>query len=98
MGVIVWSPRATADFERIVEYLLLEWNETVAYDFAEDVDRVLHIVSLMPEVYPKLNARKIRKAVVVKQVSLFYRIDEHNEDIRVLRLWDNRQNPTGLKY
>ncbi len=97
MGVIVWSPRATADFERIVEYLLLEWGEIIAFDFAEDVDRVLNIVLLLPEVYPKLNARQIRKAVVVKQVSVFYRIDERNGEIRILRLWDNRQNPTKLK-
>lgn len=96
MEIIVWSPRADADFDKIIDYLLLEWGETVALDFADEVNKVLLVVSLMPELYPTVNKRKVRKAVVVKQITLYYRFDEEMEVIRILRLWDNRQDPKKL--
>jgi hypothetical protein len=39
--------------------------------------------------------RNIHRCVVVKQVSLFYRIKSSH--IELLLFWDNRQNPSKLK-
>ena len=47
--------------------------------------------------FPLINeSLQIRKCVVTKHYSIFYR--ETNSRIEILRLYDTRQNPENLKF
>ncbi len=46
--------------------------------------------------FPLSEKENIYKCVIVKQVSLYYRINKNQ--IELLRFWDNRRNPEKLEY
>ena len=53
--------------------------------------------NLFPISYPPFEKfPDIRKCVLTKHISLYYKIN--NKDIEVLTLFDTRQNPDKLKF
>ena len=55
---IYWTKRADKKFDQILDYLLVEWGETVAKAFTRKVYDFLDILSEFPE---NRNNRKQRK-------------------------------------
>ena len=55
---IYWTKRADKKFDQILDYLLVEWGETVAKAFTRKVYDFLDILSEFPEIR---NNRKQRK-------------------------------------
>ncbi len=96
MGIIIWSPEAKADFLGILDYLMRKWGEKAAFDFSDEVDRILDIIASIPDLYPIDDDGLVRKAVIVKQVSLLYSVN--GDVIELVRFWDNRQNPAKERY
>jgi len=93
---IIWMPKAEATFNTILIYLEQHWGNTAVLNFFDKVEHLLTIISDQPELFPKINEEeKIRKCVIVKQVSLFYKIKEHQVDL--IAFWDNRQNPENIE-
>lgn len=72
MKQITWSEDAVADYYQIIDFLLLEWSERAAITFIEEVAAVLDILKLVPELYPLSSYPKVRRAVIRKQVTLYY--------------------------
>jgi plasmid stabilization system protein ParE len=46
--------------------------------------------------FKKVGIKDYRKIVIQKQVSIIYRSVTINE-VQIIRIWDNRQNPVKLK-
>jgi plasmid stabilization system protein ParE len=94
---LFWSKLATDDLESVFQYLLSEWNARVAENFLNLVDEVVVHISLRPQMYPLINkSLGVRKCVVTKHNSLYYRVLESY--IEIARLFDNRQDPQRLKF
>jgi plasmid stabilization system protein ParE len=94
---ILWSPLAHSDFADLLEYLEANWNTTICINFIEILD--LHLIQIQknPTQFPFLNKElQIRKCVVTKHNSLYYR--ETEKQIEILRIYDTRQNPENLKF
>ena len=92
---IIWTPRAEKNFNNILAYLEEEWDDNVILDFFDKVDNVLKVISNHPEIFPEINENeKIRKCVITKQISLYYKIKDYQIDF--ITFWDNRQNPDKL--
>jgi hypothetical protein len=51
-----------------------------------------------PKMYKATGKEEIRRAVITKQTSLFYHINEVSNLITLLAFWDNRKNPNDLIY
>jgi plasmid stabilization system protein ParE len=92
---VVWSDEAIADYHQNIDYLVKEWSEQVALEFMEDVAIVIELIKSHPELYPLTDYRDIRKAVIRKQITLFFRVK--NKAIHLIRFWNNYQNPEGMK-
>jgi plasmid stabilization system protein ParE len=93
---VVWSARATQDFENIIIYLDQNWSEKTARDYADKIDKVLQIISKMPFLYPKISRKKnVRKCLVVKQNAMYFRVKKRT--ITILTIFDTRQSPKKLK-
>jgi len=72
---IYWTKRADKKFDRILEYLQIEWGENVAKAFTKKVYEFLDILSEFPEIGTIENKEKgIRGFTLIKHVNLFYRI------------------------
>jgi plasmid stabilization system protein ParE len=94
---IIWSPLAEKDFTNILLYLQEHWNEDVLENFIDITDELIEQIILNPKQFPIIHkTKKIRKCVLTKHNTLFYRIG--NESVVIMRIYDNRQDPKKLKF
>ncbi len=92
-----WSPLAEKDFVCILEYLQENWGDKVLGNFIEITNKMIGQITLNPRQFPTINKKlKVRKCVLTKHNSLFYKIGP--QSINVLRIYDTRQDPKKLKF
>lgn len=94
---IRWTKRAEKKFDKIIEYLLIEWNEQVTETFVKKVYEFIDTLADFPEIGTIENKEKtIRGFTIVKQINIFYHID--GSQIIILDFFDNRQAPKRKRY
>jgi plasmid stabilization system protein ParE len=94
---VKWSSYADDDFTKLLVYLENRWNKKVCLKFISKLDFCIDLIHKNPNQFPFLNKEfKIRKCVVTKQNTLYYK--ETDTKIEILRLYDTRQNPETLKF
>ena len=92
---IIWSPLAEKDFEGIIEYLEKNWSEKIIHRFVTLTDELIDQIANNPKQFPLIHKnKKIRKCVLTKHNTMFYR--ERKEYVDILRIFDTRQNPQKL--
>ncbi len=92
---IVWSDEALSNLKNILSYLEDNWTPKEIKKFAIILDRQLVRIQNNPRLFPESTIYvNIRKSVLTKQVSIYYRIKEY--DVELISLFDNRQNPKRL--
>ena len=92
---IKFSKRALREYKNIINYLLEFWSEEVAHKFINKFNNKLEVISKFPFSYPViLNGKQIRKCVLTKHTSLYYKISYKR--ILIILLFDNRQSSDKL--
>jgi plasmid stabilization system protein ParE len=93
---VILSPSAKADIENISQYLIQEWGKNVLTKFLFKVKWIINQIVINPLQYSVINSKlKIRRCVITKQNTLFYRIIKGK--IEIVRIYDTRQDPNKLK-
>ena len=93
---IIWTDEAFKNLENIIAYLEKFWTEKEIRKFARLLDKQLLLIRKNPALYPiSKKSNEIRKSVLTKQITLYYRIIE--TQIYLIALFDSRQNPDKLK-
>ena len=93
---IIWSRFADQDLQQILDYLRAQWGDHVADNFMEVTFEMVGYIGSNPKLFPVIFRKlKVRKCVLTKHNTLFYR--ETAEAIEILRIFDTRQNPSKLK-
>lgn len=93
---IVWTSIAEADLENVINYLEDNWTHRELNKFSKKLDKIITLVKNNPKTFPKSNFKiDIRRAVVNKQNSLYYRKKENT--VEILRLFDNRKDISSLE-
>ena len=94
---IIWSPAAEIDLISVLNYLNEKWSLLVATQFINKVDSIVVLIAEEPKLFPIINKKhNVRKCVLTKQNTLYYRENKYSIDI--IRLFDSRQDPKKLKY
>ena len=94
---VIWSPLSENDFENILSYLEKNWGTKVASNFIDLVENIINQISLNPKQFPICYKRKkVRKSVLTKHNTLYYRDSKIN--IEILRIYDTRQDPNTLIF
>jgi plasmid stabilization system protein ParE len=98
MGLpIFWSPGAKNDYIIILDYLNTNWGQREALNFITRTESTLQLISANPRLFVSSTKKPgIHRCVLNRQISLFYRIN--NQNIELLRFWDNRMDPEKLMY
>jgi plasmid stabilization system protein ParE len=92
---IIWTTRALTDLKNIVTYLEENWSVKEIQKFTRLLDLQLNRLFINPFLFSESNSyKKIRKSVLTRQISIYYRIN--NFEIQIITLFDNRQNPIKL--
>jgi plasmid stabilization system protein ParE len=94
---IRWTKRAEKKFDKIIEYLLIEWNEQVTETFVKRVYDFIDTLTDFPEIGTIENKEKaIRAFTIVKQINIFYHVGK--KQIVILNFFDNRQSPKKKRF
>jgi len=100
MGLeIVWTKRAIKTFSNRIAYLEEHWTEKEIYNFTSRVNEYLETLATQPIMFRKSTKLKhTHIGVIIKQISLVYRIKAKSNTIELIAFIDNRQNPRKQKY
>ena len=84
------SLRAEKKLQKLIYYLLENWNDKVVSNFLEKLDKKFMQISNFPKSCPFSSKRNIYKCIVSKQTSFYYRLK--NNEIEIITFFDNRQD------
>lgn len=88
---VIWTDRAYSDSSVIKEYLRYHFTEREIENYYKLLESFEKIVASFPELYPKSNKnRKMRRAVLSKQLSVFYTLNKST--IIIVAVLDNRMS------
>ena len=89
---IFWTDHALSELEETIEYLENKWTERELKIFSAKLDHTIELISKSPEIFPtSIEKNGVRKAVVEKYNTLYYRIN--NKNVEIISLFSNRKNP-----
>lgn len=92
-----WTIRAADQLDQTVHYIRHKWGIKAKNNFVTEVENVIKLVSINPEIGRVENQDKgIRAFVITPQTTLFYRL--RYEAIVILSVFDNRQNPNKKEF
>jgi plasmid stabilization system protein ParE len=95
--VIKWSKHADKKYDKILEFLTDKWGESVTKSFVKRTYEFLDLLEEFPEIGSIENPeRQIRGFVLIKQLTVFYKIK--GDIIVILNFYDNRQRPKRRRY
>ena len=96
---ISWTPIARRSYFKILDHLEAAWTEKEIQNFINEVNDLLEQIRQNPEMFQQSRKRKnIRKGLVTKHNTLYYRVRSRRKELQLLLFWDNRQDPDKLPY
>lgn len=93
---IIWSDLAIDDVSENIYYLEREWTEKEIERFLNKTDEVLEKLAKGNIKFKTTEYKGVYQVPIVKQITLFYEKTEDN--IVLLRFWNNYQNPKKLIF
>ena len=96
MRQIIWSPKASQDYTAIIDYLLSVWTIKEVQYFITKVTKALSALKKGNLDFKLVGIKDYRMVVIQKHTSIIYRTVS-NDQVQIIRIWDNRQNPIKLK-
>ena len=92
---LLWSDEALNNLKGIVDYLENRWSKREIKKFALLLEKQLKLIEENPFLFAESNkSNGLRKSVLSRQTTIYYRIIDY--EIRIITLFDNRQNPNSL--
>jgi plasmid stabilization system protein ParE len=93
---LLWSDEALSNLREIINYLENRWTHKEIGKFANLLEHQLKLIVSNPLLFPMVDkSLDLRKAVLSRQTTIFYRVKGF--EIHILSLFDNRQNPAKLR-
>jgi plasmid stabilization system protein ParE len=95
---IIWSPRSLATFEDRIQYLRIHWTEKEITNFKNRVKEYLEILKEEPFIGKNPGRYKnTHIGLIIKQVSLIYRVKVIKKEVELVAFIDNRQDPKKIR-
>jgi len=89
------SSRAMKKLDDLLVFLEKEWSAKVKHNFIVKLDKSFNQIQRLPDSFPESEKiRGLRKCVITKQTTIFYKYTDTTIDI--VTIFDNRQNPGSL--
>jgi len=93
---ILWTDEALDNLADIIEYLEHRWTKREIRSFSRLLDQHVKLIRSNPELFPmSATSSLLRKSVLTKQTTIYYRLA--NKEIQIVTLFDNRQDTKKLK-
>jgi len=92
---VLISKTAEKKLEKLFGYLVEKWSVKVKNEFIQKLDKNIELIRKQPKSSPESEKENgLRKCVITKQTTLYYRFD--SKKIKIVTLFDTRQHPNKL--
>ncbi|MEI6680571.1 MAG: hypothetical protein WCL21_18325 [Mariniphaga sp.] len=96
---IIWSERAKLTFLKVLDYLNENWTKKEVIQFNQRTQITLNAIQKNPRIFPvSIKNKEVRKAIVDKNNTFYYKIDFYQQEIHLLTFFDCRQDPKTLIF
>jgi len=94
---VIWTSKARITFFGVLDYLDKNWTRNEMIQFNQRTHIIINAIRKNPGIFPaSAKYKEVRRAVIDKNNSLFYKIDDTAKKIYLLTFFDSRQNPEKL--
>jgi plasmid stabilization system protein ParE len=88
---ILWTDYALNELAETYKYLEINFSESELQKLSQEIEKVSHIISQDPGIFPSTEIQGVRKIVIKKYNTLYYRKKENQ--IEILSFFSNRKDP-----
>ena len=82
---IVWSAKAKITFLNVLDYLNENWTKKEIIQFNQRTQITINAIRKNPNIFPaSIKSKEIRKAIIDKNNSFYYKIDLYQQEIHLL--------------
>jgi plasmid stabilization system protein ParE len=93
---VSWADEAIDNLNDVINYLEQNWSYKEKTDFFKKLEKRLGIIKQYPEIFPKSQkSNSVYRSVLTEQITIYYSVE--NKIIKILSLFDVRQDPSKLK-
>jgi plasmid stabilization system protein ParE len=86
---------ALEELSATFEYLEDQFSEKEIQRLAREIERITNLISQNPNLFPLSDKKKVRKVVILRFNSMYYRVE--GNQVQILSFFSNRQNPKTRK-
>jgi plasmid stabilization system protein ParE len=97
MRKIIWNKEAKSDYFEIIDYLFENWSVKEVQKFIDEVRNVEYLLKKGNVDFQETNYRGIKRVVLRKQITLFYKIKSISE-VEFLKFWNNHKDIKKLRF
>ncbi|MFT6845821.1 MAG: plasmid stabilization system protein ParE [Flavobacteriales bacterium] len=95
MTKIVWTDIAERSLIETLDFIENQWGYNYTNDLIKLIDKRLDQVIKNPSIAPNLFGTKHKRLLIHKHLTIYYELIP--SAIKVILVWDNRQNPDKLE-
>jgi plasmid stabilization system protein ParE len=93
---ILWTTHALEELAATFEYLETNFTFIELNHLSREIEKITFLISQNPKLFPASQLKKdVRKVVVLKYNTMFYRIK--NDSVEILSFFSNRQDSSKIK-
>ena len=90
---VIWMPEAQQEPLETLDTITMQWSQKVLSKLITDVDHTIRLLEKSPYYFQVADDfPKVRRAVILKLNSLYYRVVEDNR-VEILSFFQNRTDP-----
>jgi len=91
---IIWTKRAAAGYDRIINYLQENWTDREIIKFITETDRFFELLLQHPEILQKTSKHKnLYRGPINRLTILTYRVKPKSRQIELINIRGTRQKP-----
>jgi plasmid stabilization system protein ParE len=91
---IVWTPKAIAGFDEVVDYLKIHWTDRELTNFIDQTNAFLRLLQTHPRLLQKTSKYKnVHRGPLNKLTIVTYRVKERKRQIEIINIQDARRKP-----
>ncbi len=95
---ILWTNNALKELKQTYSYLETHWTERELKRLTKELEVTLNLISTNPNLFQMSAQKGIRRVVIRKFNTLYYKVNELNKTIEILSFFSNRQNSNMIVY
>ena len=88
---VVWSTQANAELIEVFTYLDQFWTEKEKTNLANELDRTIELIKENPFLFPSIEKKQYRRAVILGLNYLVYQI--RGNEVNIVSLHPTRKKP-----